>query len=288
MSVRWCVISALLVPGVADAAASPRQPAKPWNVDYLPSQCVASRNYGTEERPMFLVLKPSPFGGVMRLVIVEKGRAPVGQFDGKLAFDGKPALAAGVLTYTDDKNRNRAAAVNIPMSYFNANRAAKSLSLWGGWASETLFLTKLPEVAAELEKCLQSLQDQWNIGVGDRARRVSREAAPEKPINRYFSWTDYPTPALHEEQSGSVKLVFLIDEKGAISDCSVDETSGVPSLDAMSCYVMKERAKFTPAVGPDGQPTRSAYCSRVTWRMAWETTRNPAPSTPDPRCPPRF
>jgi TonB family protein len=287
MVTRLCAISALLLSASVQAADSPRQPAKPWTVDYLPSQCVASRDYGSEERPLFLVLKPSPFGGVMRLVVVEKGRAPVAQFDGKLSFDGKPALRAGVLTYTDDKNDNRAAAVNIPMAYFKANRTARSLSLWGGWLSQTLVITKLPEVAAELEKCLQSLQQEWSIGLSDRARRISREAAPKKPMNSYFSRTDYPMPALRDGQSGSVKLVFLVDENGTVSDCSVDETSGVASLDAMSCYVMQSRAKFTPAAGPDGRPTKSAYCSRVTWRMAWETSRKISTPPSDPRCPPR-
>jgi outer membrane biosynthesis protein TonB len=62
-------------------------------------------------------------------------------------------------------------------------------------------------------------------------------------------------------------MTFLIDEQGRIADCTVDQTSGVAVLDTMSCYVISRRARFTPALGADGKPVRSAHETRVRWRI---------------------
>lgn len=286
---RFCVASLLLLSSSLEAARPVRQPTEAWNVDYTASQCVASRNYGTASEPLYLVLKPSPLGGVMRLAVVQKGRAPFAQTSGKLSFDGKPPLSTGMLTYTDDRHGNWAASVNIPMADFQANRAASSLMIWGSSLSETFVISLLPGVVGELEKCLASLQDKWTISTSDRSARIRREAKPRQSPHLYFDPRDYPREALRDEQSGSVKLVFLVDEQGGISDCSVDRTSGVQGLDAMACYVIQARAKFDPALGVDGKPIKSIYCQSVTWLTSWRggVAKLPPPSSPDPRCPRR-
>jgi len=66
---------------------------------------------------------------------------------------------------------------------------------------------------------------------------------------------------------GSVAFVLLIDEEGKVADCTVTETSGVASLDAQSCAIVKERAKFKPATGLDGKPSKSSYFQRISWRL---------------------
>jgi hypothetical protein len=35
----------------------------------------------------------------------------------------------------------------------------------------------------------------------------------------------------------------------------------------MSCLVISEDAKFAPAIGEDGKPSKSAVFQRIRWRM---------------------
>ena len=71
------------------AGAEPRQPTGPWHVDYDTAQCVAMRNYGTEAKPLKFVLKPSPNGSVMRILVIRKGSAEVEQAPATLRFGAK-------------------------------------------------------------------------------------------------------------------------------------------------------------------------------------------------------
>lgn len=63
-------------------------------------------------------------------------------------------------------------------------------------------------------------------------------------------------------------MLLMIDEKGAVVDCVTVESSGVATLVAMGCQVIRERARFTPALDINGKPTRDTYLTpTLTWRI---------------------
>ena len=267
--------------GSPSAAAEPLQPTGPWHVDYDTAQCLAIRDYGTVEKPLELMLKPSPNGGVMRILVIRKGTTSVYQSPVTVQL-GRARLRTSILHYADEKHHFRIASLNVPMSDFKGNLDATIIGMHGS-ADETFAVSQLKPLTDELDKCLVDLQSFWNVGPA-YADRVASDAKPMRPLRQLFSPGDYPGIAMLEGQSGAVKIVFLIDEHGAISDCSVDRTSEVASLDAMSCYVLQSRAKFAPALGKDGKPVRSGYCQRIIWRVA------PGASVPmddrdEPHCP---
>ena len=66
---------------------------------------------------------------------------------------------------------------------------------------------------------------------------------------------------------GAVSLALLIDEQGKVADCTVTQTSGVAALDAQSCAIIKERGKFSPAIGHDGKPAKSSWLQRINWAL---------------------
>lgn len=245
--------------------AAPRQPAGKWRVDYDTAQCVAMREYGTEQKPLVLALKPSPNGTVMRIMVFRKGSTQVEQTPTMLSF-GSHRESANLLSYSDEKSHVRIVSINVPMSTFRANVAAPSISIDGGPLNETFGLSDLPVVVAELDKCVADLQQYWNMG-DQYAARFSASGKPKSPLKSLFSEGDYPWMAIVQNEQGSVTMTFLVDEKGEVADCSVDRTSGIPVLDTMSCYVVKNRAHFAPAIGRDGKPTRSAYTQTVNWRI---------------------
>jgi TonB family protein len=84
---------------------------------------------------------------------------------------------------------------------------------------------------------------------------------------RFAVPADYPRQAANEEAEGTSRITMMIDEKGVMKDCMIEETSGIASLDAMACGVLLERAKFTPALDAQAKPARSVLTTRVTWRV---------------------
>src|SRR2546430_642893 len=122
-----CAANVSLTPAVS----APRQPTGAWHVDYDTAQCVAMRNYGTETKPIILALKPSPNNGVMRILTIRSGSAEVDQMPALLRL-GDFRKDTNLLTYSDEKNRFRIVAINMPMAEFNAHLAAPYLNIVGG------------------------------------------------------------------------------------------------------------------------------------------------------------
>jgi TonB family protein len=256
------VIAATSTPA---SAAEPLQPTSKWNVDYDTAQCTAARNYGTEDKPLLLILKPSPFGGVMRLLVVRKGRFswPATEIRATLRFDEQAPSKANALKFSSEDKRLTVYSVNLPMEDFKARQLAKSISLTTDGLDVTFALDFVPALLKELEKCRADLLEMYN---SDQSR-AGQVATPIKPLAKIYSPGDYPTDAVRKEDQGTVDLSLLIDETGKVVDCSVHSTAGVATLDTMSCYVIQQRAKFRPAIGTDGKPVRSVFFQRIRWEF---------------------
>ena len=249
------------------AAAEQRQPTARWVVNYDDAQCVASRNYGTADKPLFLALKPSANGAVMRVMLMRNGSAlDADQQPASLRFDDGRPIALSALAYGDSRTRRFVTSINLPMAMFAANRRASAISIRSGGFDERLAVPGLSGAAAALDDCLANLRDVWNVGE-PFAGRLSQAARPARPLGELFSPSRYPTRALDEGNSGTVGISLLIDEAGGVRDCMIEETSGFATLDTMSCFVIVSKARFAPAIGADGKPAKSAFFQRINWRI---------------------
>lgn len=88
------------------------------------------------------------------------------------------------------------------------------------------------------------------------------------PKNNPGSWAttdDYPARALREERAGTTGFQVTVGPDGRVTDCTVTSSSGSPDLDEATCTNVKRRARFTPAVGTDGQPMSATYSNRIRW-----------------------
>lgn len=249
------------------AAEEPRKPTARWIVNYDDAQCVATRNYGTADKPLILAFKPSAMGSVVRIMMIRKGAAvEAAQRPATLQFDDRPPIAVNALAYGDRQTRQFMASMNVPMTTFTANRRAATLKVKGGTFDERLAVPGLVGIAAAFDDCLANLRQVWNVG-GVPASRLKQPARPLQPLGNLFRSTSYPVRAIQEQNTGRVGVTMLIDEAGKVRDCMVEETSGFATLDTMSCYVISEHAKFAPAVGVDGKPAKSASFQRISWKI---------------------
>src|SRR5688500_2932657 len=102
----------------AMGAAEPRRPTGRWVVDFDDAQCVASRNYGTAEKPLHLVLKAPPLGNVIQMGVIRsgEGQAVAKQLDAQVAIDGRAPLRTNLITFAVQKRR--AFMFNFPIEEF--------------------------------------------------------------------------------------------------------------------------------------------------------------------------
>lgn len=260
--------SQVVAAAAASAAVAPmkplRQPSQPWGVDFAEERCVVTRGYGTADQRLTLALNPSPFAGATRLLVLEQGKAAQtgAQHRATVQINDLPAVKTNLLSYGRGKMR----IVTVAVPTFTPKAEISSIRIKGAWIDEGFATPGLPAALAMMHECLTDLQRYWNADA-KRGERIVEAAQPLKPLASFFSPADYPADAFRELKSGRVRFSLLVDEAGAVRDCSAFESSGTASLDTMSCYILTKHARFRPALGVGGKPVKSAYCQQIIWAM---------------------
>lgn len=260
--------AALLIAAVPCLAAEPRQPSDRWVVDFDDAQCVASRNYGTADEPLMLVIKAPPAGNVVQIGVMRRatgGQAE--QIETKVAFDEAKPVRTSMLAYSVKHLKMRAFLINLPIDQFSLARQAQTISIHGKRELKERFaISAIGPLMKLMDECVADLRTAWNIGGPDSASKGLREPV-SGDLQGLIRSSDYPGESVSKGQQGTVTFVLLIDESGKVADCTVTETSGVAFLDSQSCAITKLRARFKPAIGLDGRPAKGSFIQRISWRV---------------------
>lgn len=97
-------------------------------------------------------------------------------------------------------------------------------------------------------------------------------STPAKPsgssgISSLFSIDDYPIEAIRAEEEGTTQVRLSITAEGRVGDCQVIWSSGSAALDKATCAVLRQRARFMPALDAQGHPTADYLVQRVHWDL---------------------
>jgi len=265
MRLSLAFVAASLLNAAVPGRAEPRQPTSKWVVNFDDAQCVASRNYGTAEKPLYLAFKASPLGDVMQLAILRNGiGGEAEQVEATLKVDDWPVLRKSILVYKSKKASLNISRINLRANEFAPFRQAKRIAIRSAGLNETFALTQMDPLLKKMDECLIDLRSVWNITdpAGKQSKLKERAKAN---LASYVNNDDYPAIAIANHQGGTVAFALLVDEAGKIADCTIIETSGAAALDTQSCGILEKRAKFTPAIGADGKPAKDAVFSRIRW-----------------------
>lgn len=278
-SVGYKCFVALLAVVAEPVAAAPLQPTSKWHVDFADSQCVASRDYGPEGNPLFLMFKKPPIGDVLQIAVVRNGALELqDQTAGEIQFDERSPIKTSLLEYGVKNLGQRILTLNLKIVDPALRHASKirirtrpeilkyGETLPKAQSDFTFKSTDVPQVLDLLDECAADLRKIWNVW-DENYVSATLKSGPYGDIQRLFSAADYPFAAQRREQMGSTKMILLIDEAGKVADCTVTQTSGAASIDAQSCAIVRERGTFRPAIGLDGKPAKSAYTQTITWRL---------------------
>jgi TonB family protein len=90
---------------------------------------------------------------------------------------------------------------------------------------------------------------------------------PVTPLGSLITAADYPAGAMQHGIAGHVGFRLRVDATGKPDGCVVSHTSGSADLDNATCDLMLARARFKPALGPNGPPLRGDYAASLAWTL---------------------
>jgi TonB family protein len=262
------IISGLMPLSAPAVAEEPLKPVQPWVVNYAVTDCTAHRAYGDEAHPNLLVIGPALWGDTYELMIAANGTGPVEaeEVDGSVDFGNGP-IKAWLLHYGAKASQSYGVfKFRISGREMAQARSATVATFHVKGQDRKYSLSSVPALMDTLHNCIVDLQHYWNM-VDPEQKDIA--APPIGDIREIFTASDYPAEAMSHSQEGKVQLVLLIDEQGRVAACHVLEPSGIPVFDAMGCQVIRQRARFKPALNRQGKPIRSAVVTPpIIWRLA--------------------
>lgn len=92
-----------------------------------------------------------------------------------------------------------------------------------------------------------------------------RTLAPIKP-SAWITQRDFLPELLRAGAFGVVGVRLTVSERGRLSDCEVTSSSGFAELDAYTCFLLTERARFQPATDANAKPVAATYRTSVRWQ----------------------
>lgn len=79
-------------------------------------------------------------------------------------------------------------------------------------------------------------------------------AEPPRLITPVLLGRDLPRELLDQWPSGATVFMRLrVNERGYVSECTIDHGTGLPSIDNVLCNLVHERLRFRPALDESGQ-----------------------------------
>jgi len=101
----------------------------------------------------------------------------------------------------------------------------------------------------------------------DPAQVAPRDVQPASDPGSWITPNDYPKAALRARAAGVTGFVLQVGPDGQVTNCWVRQTSGNDGLDAATCALIGDRARFIPALDADGEPIASTYRNAVKWQL---------------------
>ena len=267
------MMAALAVAG-QPAVAAPLQPTGKWAMEYTPTSCEAKRRFGD----VAIAIIPGPLGQSTRVMLELPGKAQKArQFPAIIdPLDGRGPEKSTALIFPLAKAGTRGVYSVLPNALVDRAMTSGSLMMQVGnpklhisiaFAQTTLALGSTTALRKALDTCMADLRAQWGM-VDGKLPTPAIASFAKGDVRTIFTAEDYPEEAADRGQGGRTRYTLMIGRDGAVMDCVVTESSGIASLDAMGCQVIRARAKFKPAIDTEGKPTFDTFTTPpIMWKV---------------------
>ena len=239
----------------SEAARGPRVPPGQWAVDYAKDVCILSRD-GIAGEPG-VAIRTAPFANEHDLLVYlprtgEKERS----IKGWLSIDSGTPGTERWISIGEPGRARKLIDTRISTDELAAIATAKSIRLSSNNRLDvTVTLPTIAKAMAALKACEVELASRWGVAPLDMMR-WARTARSESDLRSLF-WSDDRRKSVMLRRP--VRALLNIDERGAVTGCTITQSSRVSWVDIRFCEMLRTDAKFRPAVDANGTPMPSNY-----------------------------
>lgn len=117
---------------------------------------------------------------------------------------------------------------------------------------------------AAMRLCLTNLVKRWGYDPSSQAT-LAKPAVPLSSPASWFSTNAFPSTAAMGGHNGYVQFRLDVDETGLVTACHVLGRTNPDEFADLSCRILAQRAKFSPAFNAEGKPVKSFNVNKVIW-----------------------
>jgi hypothetical protein len=244
--------------------AAPLQPTGPWVVDYSNDQCLLDRNYGTDAKPLILVIRRVPMDSDVYVGVYSRdGRPNATTGNAKVAFGDAAPVPAAFRAYFVPAKSVRSFTSYVPGGAALIDQAAQSGSISvraPGEVQDTFLVPALADGLRALDACVLDLGKSWGMPI-DQQKRVKVLA---RPLRQYLQPEDYGGQ-LNRNANLRPQVRLWVDENGKPLNCVPLQSTASEEFASTTCRLLLQRASFSPARDADGKPVKSIFVYTVDW-----------------------
>ena len=120
---------------------------------------------------------------------------------------------------------------------------------------------------AAVRKCTDDLVKSWGYDLTTESS-LRRRATPVGNPAQWVRSADYPSKAVTEGHNGLVRFRLDLDTAGLPRGCHVLYRTNPDEFADLSCALLMQRARFSPAQDSTGTPVKSFYISDIRFKVA--------------------
>ncbi len=284
------VTATLASPGAANAKAAQVIPATgKWNVVHGAKKCTAARPFGTGKNAIVLIIERFGPGDTFRMTFAGERFRYRDEVAAMVQFG--PAEAVQEVKFFTGTFADKWPAIFLSTSLRIAPHSRETLKAWedGEWVAPTpiaraqleavqwirfsrsgwkfeLPTGRFGRLFDELDKCSDLLVQSW--GFDPAALKTFRsQGVPLANSRAWMRSDDYPPSAVWKGQRAIVHFRLNIDDKGSVTACEIQHSTGGTDFEKAVCRAYTRRAKFSPAIDANGKPAATFYRNAVVFRL---------------------
>lgn len=289
---KSALVLALLANHVPASAANKAPVSLPaaskWEMNYDEDSCHLFRLFGSGEQSALLALTREEPSDWLQMTVVSKQvkyngiAVPV---EVALGDQALPYKLNGVALTSTEKDgskrpvikveglrldgwqwsRDKAAMVNPPATTPQAEAAVTALTIKvPGKQPIRLETGSLGEPMKAMRACTDDLLEHWGYDPKVHAA-LSKRAAPIANPGRWLRSEDFPYAALTQGHNGIVRFRLDVAPDGAVIGCRVLYRTNPDNFADLSCKLVRQRARMTPALDAAGKPVKDYYINTIRW-----------------------
>lgn len=261
------LVCVLVSSGVYATEPVPHQPTGKWVADFEDDGCYLSRTYGTEKAPLILTFEQEPMDSEIAVNVFKRSsRSDIVDGSGQLRFGSGKLLTGKSGAYTIRSGLRHILLNTDDASYASvANEDVISISV-SGEVDEAFAIPGFAAAVQLLDQCAVDLGQHWGF-TKEQQKSLAKPPEPLQPLHKYFDPSDYPEAALMRGATGRAKVRITVSETGRPTDCVLIKPSGDTALDAATCSVFMQSARFHPGLDSSGKPMRALIVENVSWSI---------------------